>query len=402
MYGRLLRGALAVMAALALNEMLFKTKDMYRLVIAGVISTKELLTVWVTLLPVIFYQVAPDMVTIAILARYYFWRQDYEILAQRSVGRSCWQIAFPAILVAVCIGIFTAAMSLYALPASIGTAEEIRSAAALRVRPSMLDEGRQNQVLPNVSISFQRWRAANVIDDVVLTDDRKAGKHSFVIAKRGHFVATDGDYVLELENGDFFSSSGTPGAMEHVAFDHLAIPLTPAAHAPMHYKGYYAADIGTLLNPPEEVRQNRAIWAASVAEGHHRIINPLRCIASVLLVLGVLVPGCQGSTEVIVRLVLAIALAFAENTASTIAFTAAQRDVGGDAYLYLLPAVSGGLGAMLLWWGDMRLYRWSRWGSLLRPMRKYGSGVRIGDHMGPARPGSSMTPRPAVAPTALD
>ena len=216
MYGRLIRGALFISAVLAANEILYKTKDLYRLVISGVISVKELLTVWITLLPVIFYQIDPESVAIAILARYFFWLRDNEILTQRSMGRSCWQIAHPAILVAVCTGIFTAGMSIYALPASFGIAEQIRSAAALRVRPSMLDEGIQNQMLPNVSISFERWRAANVIDGVILTDDRDPGKYSLIIAKRGYFVETNGDYVLLLESGDSFTSSGKPSEVKHV------------------------------------------------------------------------------------------------------------------------------------------------------------------------------------------
>jgi len=366
MYGRLIRGALFISAVLAANEILYKTKDLYRLVISGVISVKELLTVWITLLPVIFYQIDPESVAIAILARYFFWLRDNEILTQRSMGRSCWQIAHPAILVAVCTGIFTAGMSIYALPASFGIAEQIRSAAALRVRPSMLDEGIQNQMLPNVSISFERWRAANVIDGVILTDDRDPGKYSLIIAKRGYFVETNGDYVLLLESGDSFTSSGKPSEVKHVSFGHLAIPLAPSDNSPAHDGGYYEADIGTLLNPPEDIRQNRAVWAASVAEGHHRIVNPLRCVGCALLMLGILVPGRQSFAELTVRLALAAGLVFFENAASTIAFSAAQREVGNGLLLYLLPAVSGGLGALLLCWGDMHFHRWSQWKNLLR------------------------------------
>ena len=370
MHGRLIRGTVAVMAVLAMNEMLYKTKDLYRLVISGVISVTELLTVWVTLLPVIFYQIDPQIVAIVVLARYFLWLRDNEVLTQRTMGRSCWQIAFPAISVAVCTAIFTAWMAMYALPASIGIAEEIRSAAVLRVRPSMLDEGVQNQVLPNVSISFERWRTTDVIDGVMLTDDRKSGEHRFVIAKRGYFVETDGNYVLLLENGDSYTSPDNGGEVKHVSFDQFAIPLGPTAdQVPGRRSGYYEADIGTLLNPPEEVRENRALWAAAVAEGHHRIVNPLRCIGCALLMLGILLPGRQGYIELNVRLVLAAALAFTENTASTIAFSAAQRDVGGGVFLYLLPGFSGGLGALLLCWGDMRRYRWSRWKELVRAQR---------------------------------
>jgi lipopolysaccharide export system permease protein len=362
MYSRLILGTLGVMAILATMQILYKTHDLYRLVIASVISVRELLIVWATLLPVIFYHVSPEMVTIAVLARYYLWRQDNELLTQRSMGRSSWQIAFPGIAVGICTGLFAASMSLYVLPASIGTAEKIKSAAEHRVTPSMLDEGVQNHLLPEVSISFQSWRAADVIESVVVTDERAPDKFTFVIAERGRFVRTDGVYVLVLENGNSFTYSGAPEEVQRVSFNELSIPLSnPADRAPQRGMGFYASDIGTLLNPPDDVRQDRRVWAASVTEGHHRIVNPLRCIGCVLLVLGILVPGHQGKTGLIVRLGLALSLSFAENTASTIAFAAAQRHLEGAPLLYLLPGLSGGLGAALLCWGDMRLDRWSRW-----------------------------------------
>jgi lipopolysaccharide export system permease protein len=374
MYRRLIRGTLAVMAILSINEILYKTKDLYRLVIVGVISVNEMLTVWGTILPVVFYQVGPQMVAIAVLARYYLWRQDNEILTMRTSGRSCWQIARPGIVVGAGTGIFVATMSLYALPPTIGTAEHIRALAQNRVSPGMLEEGTQNTLQPGLSISFKRRVAADIIESVVLADDRKPEKYTLIIAERGRFVPAEGIYVLVLEQGESFSKTPSTSEVRRVAFKELSIPLNPP-DLPPHNGGFYEQHVEYLLNPPAELRADRRVWAACLAEGHHRIINPLRCLASVLLVLGILVPGRQGFTELAVRLAVALALTFAENSASTILFSAAQRHVEGGPYLYLLPATSAGIGAVLLCWGDMRLYRWSRWTRLWR--QPYSAGVSL-------------------------
>jgi hypothetical protein len=124
--------------------------------------------------------------------------------------------------------------------------------------------------------------------------------------------------------------------------------------------GFYTESIGKLLSPPEEVRQDRRLLAAWVTEGHHRIINPLRCIGVALLLLGVLVPGLQGHGELLIRLAVAVGLAFAENSASTIAFAMAQRSAHAAPLLYLLPLISGSIGAMLLCAGDRHRPRWLR------------------------------------------
>ena len=360
LYGRLLLATLAAMTALATMELLYKTHDLYRFVVAGLISATELAVVCAAFLPVVFYHAAPEMVTIAVLARYYLWRQHNEILTLRGAGLSCWQIARPGLAVGVCAALFTASMAMYALPRSIGVAENIRAAAELRIAPPMLQEGISNELAPGLSISFQRWRTSDVIDGVVLTDDREPGRFSFVNAARAQFIEAGGSYVMVIQKGMRFTQTAT--GVDRVSFEEFSIPLggeTPSTARKAN--GYYEQSIAFLLSPPEEVRQNPQLWTICVMEGHHRIINPLRCIGCVLLVLGILVPGRQGYTELFIRLVLALGAAFAENSASTVIFAMTQRTMEAAPLLYILPLLSAGIGALLLCAGDSHFGRWARW-----------------------------------------
>jgi lipopolysaccharide export LptBFGC system permease protein LptF len=216
--------------------------------------------------------------------------------------------------------------------------------------------------MPKLSLSFQRWSAADTIEGVVMTDDRAPGEFAFATANRGRFVKTDGIYVLVLENGSNFIHSAS-GDVRHVAFEQLSVPLK-AAQARNHARGYYEESIEHLLNPPATVREDRHLWAAWVTEGHHRIINPLRCIGCVLLVLGILIPGRQGNTELIVRLIVALGVSFGEDAASTVAFAVAQETVEAVPLLYLVPLISAVLGSLLLWSGDRQLKHslpWPKW-----------------------------------------
>ena len=380
MYSRLGLAFLGVMAVLVVNEMLYKTKELYHLVFSNVISVTEVLIVWATLMPVVFYHLAPEMVTIALLARYYLWRQHNEILALRSMGLSCWQIAMPGIMVGVCATVFCAIMSMYVLPATFGKAMEIRFAAESRVAPGMLLEGVQNTISPQLSLSFQHWLSADIVGEVVVTQDRKPGDFTFVVAERGRFVEKNGDYVLVLESGSQLVHNSAED-VRRVSFDQLSIPLTvPERHVLDH--GFYELPIGMLLNPPEAVRRDPLQLAVWLAEGHHRVINPLRCIGTALLLLGLLVPGLQGYAELIVRLLLAAALTFAESSASTIAFVTAQRHADVIPLLYLLPLIPAGLGALLLSLGDRHHPRWilipALWRNKSRPPSKdYSAGATL-------------------------
>lgn len=350
MYSRLILAMLAVMTVLGTMQVLEKSRDLYQLVLADVLSIGELLTLWGALLPVVFYHAGPEMVTLAVVTRYYLWRQHNEILTQRSAGRSCWQIALPGIAAGASMCLFSAVMSLYALPATFGTAEDIAAAAEIRITPSMLEESVENRVMPGVSISFKRWASTNTIEGVVMTNDRTPDEFVLVTAERGRFARMGTAYVLVFENGSSFTRSAA-GEVKHLMFEQLSVPLVASA-ARNHARGYYEESIGRLLNPPAEVQSDPRLRAAWVSEGHHRIINPLRCISGVLIVLGVLVPGRQGNTELIVRLAAALGLSFGEGAVATAVFAMAQRDVEAAALFYLLPAASAALGALLLWAGD--------------------------------------------------
>jgi lipopolysaccharide export LptBFGC system permease protein LptF len=378
MYTRLALVFLGVMTALVVNEMLYKTKELYHLVFANVISMTELLTVWATLMPVVIYQVGPQMVMVALLIRYYLWRQHNEVLTMRTMGLSCWQIAIPGLMVGACATVVSAVVGCYLLPVTFSRAMEIRATAETRIAPGMLVEGVPNTITPQMTLSFQRWISSEIVGEVVLTQDHKLGDFTFVAAERGYFVEKDGTYVLVLQNGAQLVHKSADD-VRHVTFNELSIPLTAPARNITPGSGYYDQPIWKLLNPPEDVRQNPRQLAVWVSEGHHRLINPLRCISCALLLLGVLIPGLQGYAELIVRLLIAVVLAFAENAASTIAFVFAQRRAEVVPLLYLLPLVPGAIGALLLFVGDRRLPRWillpRLWRGKPRSAGDYAAGV---------------------------
>nr|UXE44087.1 hypothetical protein Hi04_10k_c1074_00006 [uncultured bacterium] len=357
MYSRLTLAFLGVASVLIVNEMLYKTKELYHLVFAGVISMGELLTVWVTLMPVVLYHLSPEIVTISLLARFYLWRQHNEILTMRAMGLSCWQIALPGIMVGICAGLVCAFMAMCVLPATIGTAMKIKNAAANRIAPGMLVEGVTNTLSPELTLSFQRWLSADVIGEVVVTQDRDPEDFTFIVAERAQFAEQDGTYILVLEHGSELVHHSAQD-VRPISFTQLSIPLTEPDRIVNVSGGFYDQPIDVLLNPPPEARQDPRRLAAWLSEGHHRIVNPLRCVSCALLLLGLLIPGLQGYGELIVRLLLAGALTFAETSAATVIVVLTQRHAEAIPLLYLLPVMPAAIGVSLLYWGDRLHPRW--------------------------------------------
>src|SRR5260370_12763976 len=126
----------------------------------GALSLARLLLIWFHILPFIFYHATPEIVSIAVACRYYQWIENNEVLTLRSAGRSSCQIACPGIIVAVLAALFCALNSLYLLPLSWGSLEDIRFQAGANVGVQVLPPGHQHEFIPGISAPFPRRRPA--------------------------------------------------------------------------------------------------------------------------------------------------------------------------------------------------------------------------------------------------
>ena len=348
MLGRLTVATAAIMSVIVFEQILHKSPQLYDLVMSGALSPDRLLLIWLHILPVIFYHATPEIVSIAVACRYYQWIENNEVLSLRSAGRSSSQIASPGVIVAVLAALFCALNSLYLLPLSWGSLEDIRFEAAANVGVEVLQPGYQQEIIPGVSVAFARRSPdGTTLEDIVALDGRKEHEFTEIWSRRGRFLESGGVSLLMLDSGAYFVHTST--GIEKVDFDTFSLPVRGGtsdgtAERP---RGFYEEPVTRLLNPPAEVRNDALVWAQWRVEGHRRIVNPLLCVGNVILVLGLLVPRRQGRRQTLL-FVLAVASAFATNTLPDPLITMAIRDMDLLPLLYLLPTVPAIVGGLLL------------------------------------------------------
>jgi lipopolysaccharide export LptBFGC system permease protein LptF len=362
MLGRLTVTTAAIMSVIVVEQILEKSRKLYDLVMAGALPLHRLLLIWLHILPVIFYHASPEIVSIAVAWRYYQWIENNEVLTLRSAGRSCLQIACPGILAAIFAASFCALNSLCLLPPSWGSLEDIRLEAFATPSVDALQPGYQQQIIPGFSVGFaRRGLDGTTLEDIVVLDGRKDNAFTDIWARRASLLRTGEDLLLVFDSGAYIVRNAT--GTEKVEFDTFSLPLGNGmlGATTARARGFYEEPVTRLLNPPSEVRNDTLVWAQWLAEGHRRIINPLLCVANVVLVLGLLVPGQQGDVRLKILLVLAVASALATNTLPDPIVLMAIRNIDFLPLLYLLPAVPTIAGGLLLVGSDMRSPMSSGW-----------------------------------------
>ena len=361
MLGRLAIITAALAVLIAVEQILRKSLTFYDLVVTGTLPFSELLSIWLHVLPVIFYHATPEIVALGMACRYQLWIENNELLALQSAGRSRWQIAAPGMIIAALGAVFCAVNSLYLVPLSWTKIEEIRLGTTLHPRITLLEPGYEREIAPGVSIVFSgRGDSSTTLESILIRDSRDRQALRDIWAHRARVFETREGSFLSLEKGFYIVRA--PDKVDIVDFADLWVPLDFAIAGPKRARqsGFYEEPVIRLIDPPAAIRADPLLAAEWITEGHRRIINPPLCFGTAVLVLGLLLVGRPNRTGQRLRFVLAVASGLATNTLPGPIVSMALRNLELLPFLYLLPVAPAGIGALLLGisgWPQLRARR---------------------------------------------
>lgn len=302
----------AASAVLVVVVLLSTTQRLFYLLAEGAMSPGLLLYALALLVPFDLYEVVPLAVTIAVAHAYFRWSLSNEIVALRMMGLTDRRVALPGLGAAIGAMILTACMSLYLLPVSFHEFEDIRYAANFNVSLALLDEGYLPQIAPDLSMSFRHRLDAEDIEGVTILDGRKSGEFTYILAERARMATrtnSDGKRTLLLQRGTYQVRHGSEESSSPVHFEQMILPVSgDGSSEAREWRGMYEQHIGSLLNPPPEVRAVPNQYGEWIAEAHRRILMPLLCVSYVAFALGMLlVAGYQRASAPILRVSVALA-----------------------------------------------------------------------------------------------
>ncbi len=357
-------GAISVVGlVLAVLTLLGITPRLFFLLAEGAIPLGKFLLALAVLMPAQLYNFVPFAVTIAVMNAYVRYSLHHEIVSLRMVGLSDLKLAMPAVVAAAIATAFTMSMSVYFVPISIRTFEDIVYAANFDLSLALLDEGYVQQVTPDLSISFRRRPSAHQLEGVTILDGRKPDSFTYILADRAELVAPkdgSGDRTLVLENGSYQVRSAADPDSKPIEFAELILPLSESpdgAPRSRDWRGTYEQPIGRLLDPPPNVREDPSAYAFWLVEGHKRIILPLLCLSYALFTAGCLLRGRYQRQRTLLRAAtVGVSVALWHWFLIAIHATLVSEPALIAGY-YLAAGVPGAIGLVLLTSADHRAHR---------------------------------------------
>lgn len=252
----------------------------------------DVVDVIVLSMPALLYMILPISTLISIMYCYYTLSQHHEIVLLRSYGLSNWQIARPALLFAIIVGLLASYISISLAPSFVSHLKnrifEIRNTKALNI----LHENAFNYVNKDLSIYLGDKLGPNYFQNLVIFNKSQDSK--LFIAKSGELVLKNSILILYLQDG-LIQSYAEKSRFDNIEFKNFELQIDLANYGQRNNKEISEYSLSQLLDSKE----NKLL-----VEGHQKIIWPMYNFLLVFFALSYFLSKIKFLTTDYIKLVL--------------------------------------------------------------------------------------------------
>lgn len=295
---RQLGGALlAVTVGLAALVWLTQSLRFIELVLDRGLSIWVFLELTGLLLPGFFGIILPITTFVVTLFAYVRLASDRELVVMRSAGLSNWQLARPALLVALGSLGLCVLLNLWITPAAQRAFREWQFEIRNQMVGLLLQEGVFSSLGADLTVYARARDSEGNLSGILVHDARDRGVPVTVVAERGRITVTPEGPRVTLFNGQrqqverVVQPDGTTTMrLSVLAFQENSLDLARASrNEGQRFRNAQERTLGELFHPEDGVSMRDR--GRFLAEAHQRLTGPLTTITFALLALAVALSG---------------------------------------------------------------------------------------------------------------
>lgn len=219
--------------------------------------------------------------------------RESELVILQATGSSPWQLARPALV----FGLITAAMmsilTHVLLPASINQLAAREVEVSRNVTARLLSEGTFLHPTSGVTFYIRKIDTDGTLNNVFLSDRRRAGQSTIFTAAKAFLVRSDGQSSLIMVNGLAQMLDTKTRTLSTTVFDDFSYDITSLIHSDrIRARNISAIPTLELLRDRQTLAQNSKYSEGHLTEEFHlRFARALICIAVALIGFSTLLLG---------------------------------------------------------------------------------------------------------------
>jgi len=303
-FRQLLLALLAVTVGLAALVWLTQSLRFIELVLDRGLSLRVFIELTGLLLPSFFAVILPITTFVVTLFNYVRLSSDRELVVMRAAGLSQWQLARPAIILALVSVGLCYALNLWLVPASQAAFRAWQFEIRNQLAAILLQEGVFSSVGDDLTVYARDRDRDGTLRGILIHDARERGAPVTILAEAGRITPTPQGPRVTLENGvrqqiervppPAGSPPGTPPTtrLSVLSFSENSVELARGAREEGdRYRNAQERTLGELLHPDPEDHISERDLRRFRAEAHQRLAGPLNALGFGLVALATALTG---------------------------------------------------------------------------------------------------------------
>jgi lipopolysaccharide export system permease protein len=296
------------------------------------------------LLPSFLVILLPVSLFAAILFVYNRMLRDSELIVMRTCGLGQGRLSLAALLLAGIIVVLGYSVTLYTLPTGYREFKDMQFLLRNNYATAVLREGVFNDFDKGLTVYIRARETSGELLGMLIHDNRERDRPVTFMAERGALVQTDDGPRIALVNGNRQEIQRGTGELSILYFDRYNIELDRIGEK---IEDRWREPRERYLNEllfPDDSPADQFNRTQLIAEGHHRLVQPLYALVFAILGLAALLCGefnRRGQTK---RILVAIGLVVTVEALELGLFNLAAKAPGVIPLMYLnalLPIIIG-------------------------------------------------------------
>lgn len=285
--------------------------------------------------------------------------QESELIVMSATGRSRWQLATPALILASIIGTLVLTINLWLSPMSLKILQDYQHNIQNDLAGTLVKESSFHNPANRLTIHSKSKAEDGTYRGLILHDARDQKNIISYIAREGALVRTDKASKFILIDGTIHAHNvdGPPNVVNFKEYVYdLSSIIQPKGSIRYPIKARYLSE---LLQPDISNEYNRHNKNKMIATGHYRIADFMLPFALVLICLATILTGTLNRHGQGKRLVVGASIALTFRLASFSTLVAVSNNLELLPLIYALPALT--IVLALIWLlGGSDIYRFQQ------------------------------------------
>ncbi len=335
----ILRQCLSVMVfvtlALSAAVWLAQSLRLVDLIVNRGLSAEIFVYLILLILPRFLDIVLPIGTFIAVLFVFNRLISESELVVMRAAGMGPLALAKPVLILAGIAFLALLSMSAYFLPISNREFKDLQFEIRNRFVSSLLQEGSFTTISNKLTIYIGARNERGEVIGLLVHDDHDPERPVTIFAERGAFADSGGSARIIMINGNRQQFDRNTGKFSLLTFARYTLDLDTLRDAPVvRFREAQERYLGELFFPPAEL--DGALRRGFIVEGHQRLVVPLSALSFAMIPLACLLTGEFNRRGQLRRVLLAVGLAFAYQSADLAIRSLALRDERAILLMYLI------------------------------------------------------------------